>query len=319
MVVKSKDTEIDSLAKTNRLLQDKIRELTTDLDKEKVKNRKGAEEKSQLVAEAKVMKKGILTYEQKISELNQKQTTGTDEGSLKQLTDLVATKFEEVEKSLKLSILTEVDKCNKKFEEKIEEVVSINKSYAESVTNTEGSSTTNRPAVTSPPDFRSIIREEENEKLADETDKKRRACNIIVHGVAVSTSDDKDQAKQHDKDLVTALIRDLGHGFDSKSVFRLGNGPTKRPIKVTFNSEDEKNDIMNSLRNLKGKEQYKGVSVTDDHTLKDRELIKEWTEKAKSANNEEPSDSVYEWKVRGSPKNGLSLRKFRKRDPQVQV
>ena len=44
---------------------------------------------------------------------------------------------------------------------------------------------------------------------------------------------------------------------------------------------------MENLRKLKGKNEYKGISVTDDNTRKDRELIKEWARKAKEANNED--------------------------------
>ena len=53
---------------------------------------------------------------------------------------------------------------------------------------------------------------------------------------------------------------------------------------------------------MKTKEQYKGISVTDDYTIKHRNMIKEWIEKAKKTNEEEPTESQYEWKVRGTPK-----------------
>ena len=70
----------------------------------------------------------------------------------------------------------------------------MNRSYAETVTNEEGSTipTVNKLAT---PDIRTIIREEQNEKLADETDKRRRACNNILHGVANSTGSNKDHRR----------------------------------------------------------------------------------------------------------------------------
>ena len=106
--------------------------------------------------------------------------------------------------------------------------------------------------------------------------------------------------------------------MDYKSTFRLGKKNetlerSKRPIKVTMNSEQDKDRVMASLKELTGKDNYKGVSVTDDHTIKDRNTIKEWVEKAKTANANEADDSIYEWKVRGSPKNGMSLKKLKKR------
>ena len=51
---------------------------------------------------------------------------------------------------------------------------------------------------------------------------------------------------------------------------------------VIFHSEQEKEKIMRNLGNLKGNEKYKGVSITEDYTLKDRETIKEWRDKAKA-------------------------------------
>ena len=81
---------------------------------------------------------------------------------------------------------------------------------------------------------------------------------------------------------------------------------------VIFHSEEEKEKIMDSLRNLKDNDDYKGVSITEDYTLKDRETIREWKAKAKTANEQEPEDSKFVYKVRGSPKNGWGLKKFLK-------
>ena len=74
---------------------------------------------------------------------------------------------------------------------------------------------------------------------------------------------------------------------------------TERPIKVMMESEEHKDRIMANLKELKGKEQYKGISGTDDYTIKDRNMITEWIEKAKKANEEEPTESQYEWKYLG--------------------
>ena len=167
-----------------------------------------------------------------------------------------------------------------------------------------------------------ITREEENVKLAAETDKKRRACNFIVHGVVESMNPDKEIMKKHDADFVNKLIGDLGLTVELKAIFRIGNatGDTaKRPIKVILDSEAQKDSVMENLRNLKGNNEYKGISVTDDNTRKDRELIKEWATKAKEANEKEDPDSQFEWKVRGTPKNGMSLKRFRKRNQQAQA
>ena len=68
------------------------------------------------------------------------------------------------------------------------------------------------------------------------------------------------------------------------------------PIKVTMCNESDKSRIMANLRMLKDKEKYKGVSVTDDNSIKDRNLIKQWAEKAKAANQNESPDTLYKRK-----------------------
>ena len=339
--------EVDTLAETNRMLQAKIKEQSVVITKLDRKYAAEMKDHSTVLTKAKVLKDNLKTYEEQIidykrliveketdsityknqiAELKEKHVSpGSKNGdgdSLEKLTELMSSKFEEIEKNLKESILKEVDTCNRKFEEKLNEVVTMNKTYAESLSNLEGSTVVEQQQLP-PPDLRSIIREEQNEQLADETDKKRRACNFVIHGVEENTNSNKDEAKQRDQEIVTTLMEDLQLECDYKTIFRLGNvrpdGQSKRPIKVTMNNEKDKKTVMDNLRKLKGKEKYKGVSMTDDNTIKDRALIKEWTEKAKAANEKEAADSLFEWKVRGNPKNGLSLKKFRKRDSIVQA
>ena len=81
-----------------------------------------------------------------------------------------------------------------------------------------------------------------------------------------------------------------------------------------MNCEADKMAIMEKLRSLKGKDKYKRVSVTDDHTSNERQLIKNMVEKLKEANGKEPADSQFVWKLRETPKNGLGMKRFRKRN-----
>ena len=69
---------------------------------------------------------------------------------------------------------------------------------------------------------------------------------------------------------------------------------------------------MKNLTKLKGKENYQRISVTEDYTLAERQIIKTWALKAKERNQNEPCDSTYIWHVRGSPKSGsMHLKKFK--------
>ena len=68
---------------------------------------------------------------------------------------------------------------------------------------------------------------------------------------------------------------------------------------------------MRSLRNLKGKNEYKGISITDDYTVTEREMIKDYKTEAKDLNAKKESDDFF-YCVRGTPKNGLYIKKVKK-------
>ena len=70
---------------------------------------------------------------------------------------------------------------------------------------------------------------------------------------------------------------------------------------------------MLSLKHLKGKTSYDGISVAEDFTLFERSMIQEWIKKVKA--KKEPSDSKYVWRVRGSPFKGLYMKRIEKSWP----
>ena len=84
-----------------------------------------------------------------------------------------------------------------------------------------------------------------------------------------------------------------------------------RPVKLIMESAEDKEQVQSRLINLKGAEEiYRKVSVRDDYTLKERELVKDMVKKANERNTAEETNA---WKVRGTPKNGLRLVKITRR------
>ena len=79
-----------------------------------------------------------------------------------------------------------------------------------------------------------------------------------------------------------------------------------------MNSEDDKEKIINNLRNLKGNTLFKGISITADYTYSERQLIRNFREQANIKNDLEEEHERYIWRVRGNPKNGLFLKSFTK-------
>ena len=315
-IISEKQLEVDTLAETNRILQAEIKEMSVTIARMKETQDREREDHVTLQAEAKILKTGIKTYEEKIVALQTSAEKNAPDNTITTLTELMAKKFEEVENNLKESILTEVSKNNKQLEDKINEAVLTHKSYANILTNSEGED--GEPILPAPtPDFRTVMREARNEQLAEEAEQKQRAGNFIVHGVA-EISGEVSAAKKHDEEFIKTLMVDLGLETQSKALYRLGQRDdtreqSKRPIKVVMSSETEKELVMANLKNLKGKENYRRISITDDHTIKERNMVQEFVKKAKAANENEDSNSGFEWKVRGSPKNGMSIKKFKKR------
>ena len=79
------------------------------------------------------------------------------------------------------------------------------------------------------------------------------------------------------------MITDLSIGsIQAKNITRLGQQSEEksRPIKVSLNSLNEKDKIMNNLPNLKDKG-YKGISITHDYTLTERKMVKDFVNQAK--------------------------------------
>ena len=97
-----------------------------------------------------------------------------------------------------------------------------------------------------------------------------------------------------------------------KSIIRLGKSNEKktRPLKITMPSTEEKENVMNSLKRLKGCEEFRKVRVTYDYTRHERELIKQ---KVKEAEERSQTDAEKIWRVRGDPKTGLRLKNFARR------
>ena len=125
--------------------------------------------------------------------------------------------------------------------------------------------------------LRTIMMNQKNEEILEENDRKTRAKNFVVHGK-------KEDDGEDDAFIKEFLI--LVGGDDSKlvSTKRIGTAQatTTRPILVQLRSEVEKIKVMSNLRNLKDVTKYTGISITDDYTLPEREMIKTIAKKQKS-------------------------------------
>ena len=159
--------------------------------------------------------------------------------------------------------------------------------------------------------FRDIARMAKLEELEEENQKRRRQNNIIIHGkkeIETTTSGS-------DEEFVNALLKEICVGaVKAKFMVRIGKKEDgkARPLKVTFHNESDKIKVLDNLKQLKGKSDFDGISIKDDFTISERNLVKEYVQKANEKNQSEPVDSEFVWRVRGSPKNRLFLKKVMK-------
>ena len=216
------------------------------------------------------------------------------------------------------SLLTKVSEL---VDKKISSInVGVNHSSSYAAASKPGSVSTATGSNLIPTDFRIILKETENEKLKEENEQRVRACNLIIHGVAEEVEDNESSLKTSDEIYVNNLFIALSvNGVKPKAIHRIGkqSDNKRRPIKVILNSELEKDRVMANLTNLKDKDIYKGMSISADYTINERNLLKEYSMKAKERNENLGPESKYIWRVRGTPKNGLELKKFLKQRRQV--
>ena len=70
--------------------------------------------------------------------------------------------------------------------------------------------------------------------------------------------------------------------------------------------------MLKQLKHLKGKTLYKSINITADYTYSERQLISDFREKANIKNDIEEDKENFIWRVRGTPKNGLFLKRLNK-------
>ena len=164
--------------------------------------------------------------------------------------------------------------------------------------------------------LQSII-ETKNAEIVVENERQRREANIIIHGIK-ENAENAEENKKSDDAFITKLFQILGVNAQPKLILRLGkleNIEKSRPIKLVMSTVDEKNLVMSRLPNLKAAEdQYRRISVRDDYTPDERVMIRTLNEKAQQLNK---AENTNEWKLRGSPKNGLRLIRIKSRENET--
>ena len=113
------------------------------------------------------------------------------------------------------------------------------------------------------------------------------------------------QEKSDDALFVNNTMQQVCSNVTLKLKSRIGLAEeNKKPIKVVLHNEQDLEKILNNLQNLQDNTEYKGISITEDYLVSERQMIKEFANKAKEKNSLELENSNFVWKVRGTPKDG---------------
>ena len=148
-----------------------------------------------------------------------------------------------------------------------------------------------------------------NAELVEKQEQEKRTNNFIIYGLS-ETQGDNTNVQENDKILMKSFLQTIEVDVTPKQVMRLGRkeGDKNRLLKVVMLNSDDKEKVMSNLNKLKNANvNLRCISVRDDYTQEERNLLKAMNDEAKKKNEE---DNVTHWKVRGSPKNGLRVVKI---------
>ena len=195
--------------------------------------------------------------------------------SNKKLTIQTNTNNDTMEKLVKM--VSEIKTQLKEQKKDIEE----NKTYAEAARKPNGEF-----------NIANIIRKTKEEERNEELEVNKREKGIVIYNVQESRKMDEKRLKKYDEEYVDILLKTIKiKTVRPKYITRIGQSNQKRfrPMKVVFSSKEDKEKVFENIKQIKGNPRYENISITEDFTINERKLIKEWVEKSKEKNKDLPS------------------------------
>ena len=233
------------------------------------------------------------------------------------------TKMEEQIRKLENRItIVEADKSDEKIEEKSKTFADAAlKKYSEEFPALQKSNVTkivedkvkeiknNEPTV----NIDERLEEAEKKIREDQREIELRKKNCIIHNMREAESEDKEEKRELDLEALDKFMSDC-ESDGKRPVFcvRLGkkpdDGSKARPLKVVFESEEEKLSLVRSYCQTKRegsaaqKKAIAGISVVPDRTIKEREEYKKlMTELEERTEKGEKNLVIRNYKIRQKP------------------
>ena len=245
--------------------------------------------------------------------LPEEDTSATNEPNESKFERMILSKLEGIEDRIDETITRKLAENNVNLDLKMKHVT---ESYAETLKQNLLQTNNEKPE---PSNLRDIIREQKNEELVQEQEREARAANIIIHGL--TEAPDTLGGKEVDSEVIMEFLKTIEINSVPVSVSRIGGkrpvSDKPRPLKIRMKNQGDKESVMSNLNKLKeAPENMRKISVTDDYTNEEREEIRKKVNEAKNKTELE-GNGKYIFKVRGTPKNGLVVRRFAKAVPSV--
>jgi hypothetical protein len=96
-----------------------------------------------------------------------------------------------------------------------------------------------------------------------------RKNNVVIHGL-------KEGELDHEQANEFMMATEPGESLDFQVLYRAGKrGPRPRTLIVKFKDEKQKKKVLDNAKNLKNKEEFKGIALAPDLTKKQREMDKQ--------------------------------------------
>ena len=305
-------------------LQEKFHEKETELQREKDEKVKHQTEGRQLKGRIEGLQEDVTQHERKLRlqggiiqkmRLKEKSCEGTQNKEVaKGCANPSAVTIDAKLEAFSDGILTKVTELmEKKFEILKGDIPHLSKPPAQE--GPQQPSNAWSTIVSQPADMKAVMRDARNEEKLEESEKQKRARNIIIHG-AEEIGKSPEEVKKGDLEYIKEIFAKIGAEAEPAAIMRLGeakkeNEPRCRPIKIVMKSNTDKDIVMKNLGRLKGTERYFGkISVKDDYTSNERQQIRMLTQQAIKQTEESPDKS---FKVRGNSKNGWHIVSFPKK------
>ena len=176
-------------------------------------------------------------------------------------------------------------------------------------------------------EFKEIMEQQKKEQMKEIKREVEREKSVIIFGVAETEVTDTRERLSLERNRVERIINELSEEEREKEAWKQGLDEIrrlgryrrggKRPLKVQFKTVTGASTILRQAWKLNKKPGYEDVKVKQDLSRKDREELRELTEKAKRRNDErtEEEKTNFFWRV-DYRKKGIEKRVYARNEAQ---